>query len=58
MILNDDDNDEDGNYEDADDDADDAEDDDLEAGNEDHCKEVAREDVLCVLHARQNLSAS
>ena len=30
----------------------------LEAGDEDHCKEVAREDVLCVLHARQNLSPS
>ena len=47
MILNVDDEDRDGDA-----------DDDLEAGDEDHCKEVAREDVLCVLHARQNLSAS
>ena len=47
MILNVDDEDRDGDA-----------DDDLEAGDEDHCKEVAWEDVLCMLHARQNLSAS
>ena len=47
MILNVDDEDRDGDA-----------DDDLEAGDEDHCKEVTREDVLCVLHARQNLSPS
>ena len=29
---------------------------DLEASDEDHCQEVAWEDVLCVLHARQYLS--
>ena len=47
MILNND-------YEDCVDE-DDADADDLEAGDEDHCKEVSREDVLRVLHARQHL---
>ena len=42
----------------ADDGNDDKDDEDLKASDEDHCQEVAWEDVLCMLHTRQNLSAA